>query len=125
MPWVGVGTVPEDDETGRPRSYRDHMGKRQWGVVFGILAAAAALAGAGVLLYEHWDSVVSAVFSPIGGLLAKALFGGKVLKVLAVVGFAVAAGTVAVRKKLRGSRDEPPELAPPVYGPPDPPAPVR
>jgi hypothetical protein len=101
------------------------MGKRQWGVVIGILAAVAALAGAGVLLYQNWDSAVSAVFSPIGGLVTKALFGGKVLKWVVAIGFAVAAGTVAVRKKLRGSRDEEPELAPPVYGPPEPPAPVR
>jgi hypothetical protein len=97
------------------------MGKRHWVAVAGAIVALAALACAGVLLYQHWHSVVSAVFSPIGGLVAKALFGGKVLKVILVAGFAVVAGGAAVRRAVRRSRDPEPEreaFAAPVYGPP-------
>jgi hypothetical protein len=109
------------------RLYRDGMGKRQWATVAGVLVALAALTGAGVLLVQHWDTVVSVVLSPIGGIVVKILFGGKLLKVLAVAGFAVVAGAVAVRRRLRRSRDPQPlgdPAAPPVYGPPEPPAPA-
>jgi hypothetical protein len=96
------------------------MGKRQWGIVAGWLAAIAGLAGAGVLVYLYWDSLVSVVLSPVGGLVVKVLFGGKLVKILVAVGFGVAAGAVAVRRKLRGSREPEPAaaIAPPVYGPP-------
>jgi hypothetical protein len=100
------------------------MGKRQWATVAGVLVTLAVLTGAGVLLVQHWDTVVSVVLSPIGGFLVKILFGAKTLKVLAVVGFAVAGGALAVRRKLRRSRDPEPlagAAAPPVYGPPEPP----
>jgi hypothetical protein len=100
------------------------MGKRQWATVAGVVVALAVSTGAGVLLARHWDTVVSVVLSPIGGILVKILFGGKLLKVLAVVGFAVVAGAVAARRKLRRSRDPEPLVdtaAPPVYGPPEPP----
>jgi hypothetical protein len=96
------------------------MGKRQWGIVAGWLAAIAGLAGFGVLVYLYWDSLVSVVLSPIGGLVVKVLFGGKLVKTLVAVGFAVVAGAVAVRRKLRGPREPEPAAAPPVYGPPEP-----
>jgi hypothetical protein len=98
------------------------MGKRQWGTVAGAIVAIAAAVGAGVLVYQHWDSLVSAILSPIGGVVVKVIFGGKVLKILLAVGLAVVAGIVAVKRKLRGSHEPEPgaDAAPPVYGPPEP-----
>jgi hypothetical protein len=60
------------------------------------------------------------VSAPCQRFVVKALFGGKVLKFVVAAGFAATAGVVAVRKKLRRGRDPEPELAPPVYGPPEP-----
>jgi hypothetical protein len=82
------------------------------------VAVVVALVGAGVLVYWQWDSIWAFVFSPIGGFVAKILFTGKALKVAAGVAFAVGAGLVAARKKLRRGNPEP-ELAPPVFGPPE------
>jgi hypothetical protein len=98
------------------------MGKRQWGIIAGWLVAIAAVVGAGVLVYQYWQSLLSLVLSPIGGLIVKALFGGKVVKFVLAAGFAVAAGVVAVRRKVRrgGDPEAEPEFAPPVYGPPEP-----
>lgn len=84
------------------------------------VAVVVALVGAGVLVYWQWDSIWALVFSPIGGFVAKVLFTGKALKVAAGVAFAVGAGLVAARKKLRRGNPEPEtELAPPVFGPPE------
>ena len=96
------------------------MGKRSWRTVAGLVVASGVLAGTGVLVYQHWHGLVAAVFSPIGGLVLKVLFGSKVLKFVVAFGFAATAGMVALRKKLRRSPE--PELAaaaPPVYGPPE------
>jgi hypothetical protein len=90
------------------------------------VAVVVALAGVGFLAYWQWDSIWAFVFSPIGGFVAKILFTGKALKVAIGVAFAVGAGAIALRKKLRRGEPEP-ELAPPVYGPPEedpPPAPA-
>jgi hypothetical protein len=84
------------------------------------VAVVAALAAVGLLVYWQWDAIWAVLFSPIGGFVTKILFTGKVLKVIAGVTFAVGAGLVAMRKKLRRETPEPePEYAPPVYGPPD------
>jgi hypothetical protein len=84
------------------------------------VAVLAALAGMGLLVHWQWDAIWAVVFSPIGGLVTKILFTGKALKVIAGVTFAVGAGVVAMRKKMRRGTPEPePEYAPPVYGPPD------
>jgi hypothetical protein len=118
---VDVAILPAGEESVPDRTYRDRMGKRHWVPVAWVVIALAVLSGAGVLLYQHWHSVVSVMLSPIGGLIAKVLFGGKVLKVFVVVGFAVLAGAAAVRRTLRRPSDPEPEpeaLAAPVYGPP-------
>jgi hypothetical protein len=96
------------------------MGKRQWGIFAGWLVAIAAVGGAGVLVYQYWESLLTLVLSPIGGFVVKALFGGKVVKFVLAAGFAATAAVVSVRRKLRRGRDPEPELAPPVYGPPEP-----
>jgi len=79
------------------------------------VAVIGCLAVVGVLVYWQWDPIWAFVFSPAGGFVAKILFTGKALKVIAGVAFAVGAGVVAVRRKLRRGPAEP-ELAPPVYG---------
>ncbi|WP_203928934.1 hypothetical protein [Virgisporangium ochraceum] len=94
------------------------------------VAVVAAIAGVGLLVWWQWDPIWSFVFSPVGGFVAKLLFTGKVLKVVAVAAFAAGAGWVAVRRKLRrGTPEAERELAPPVFGPPEeeasaPPAPT-
>jgi hypothetical protein len=98
------------------------MGKRQWGMLAGWLVAIAALVGAGVLVYQHWQSLLTLVLSPVGGFVVKALFGAKAVKFVLAAGFAATAGVVAVRRKLRrgGEPEAEPQFAPPVYGPPEP-----
>jgi hypothetical protein len=83
------------------------------------VAVVAAVAGVGLLVWWQWDPIWSFVFSPVGGFVAKILFTGKVLKVVAVAAFAAGAGWVAMRRKLRrGTPAVEQEHAPPVFGPP-------
>jgi hypothetical protein len=95
-------------------------------ILWTTLASAAALAAlgiAGLLVHRNWDSILTAVFSPVGGFVVKLIFGGKVIKWIAIGVFAVVAAVVAVRKRLSGDDDmadelTQPQFAPPVYGPP-------
>ena len=84
------------------------------------VAVMVGLAGAGLLVYWQWDPIWAFIFSPIGGFVTKILFSAKAMKVAVGAAFAVGAGWVAVRKKLRRDTPEPEQhLAPPVYGPPE------
>lgn len=85
-----------------------------------VVASVGVLAAGCGLVYWQWDSIWAFVFSPIGGIAAKVLFTGKAVKIVVGVAFAVGAGVVAVRGKLRRAAPEPPaQLAPPVFGPPE------
>ncbi|GAA0945705.1 hypothetical protein GCM10009558_061000 [Virgisporangium aurantiacum] len=82
------------------------------------IAVLVGLSAVGSLVYWQWDPIWAFVFSPVGGFVTKILFTTKAVKVVVGAGVAVAAGVVAVRRKLcRGTPE--PELAPPVYGPPE------
>jgi hypothetical protein len=84
------------------------------------VAVGVALAGVGGLVYWQWDPIWEFVFSPVGGIFAKILLTGKALKAVLVVAFAVGAGVLAVRRKLRRGAPEPEvRYAPPVFGPPE------
>jgi len=83
------------------------------------------ISAVGSLVYWQWDPIWAFVFSPVGGFVTKILFTTKAVKVAVGAGVAVAAGVVAVRKKLRRGTPEPePRFAPPVFGPPEEPPPV-
>ena len=90
---------------------------KKWVTAIAVLVGLSAV---GSLVYWQWDPIWAFVFSPVGGFVAKILFTTKAVKVAVGAGFAVAAGVVAARRKLRRGTPEPePEYAPPVFGPPE------
>ncbi len=90
---------------------------KKWVTAIAVLVGLSAV---GSLVYWQWDPIWAFVFSPVGGFVTKILFTTKAVKVVVGAGVAVAAGVVAVRKKLRRGTPEPePQFAPPVFGPPE------
>jgi hypothetical protein len=70
-----------------------------------VAVALILLAAVAALVYIGWDRIVDVIFSPIGGLLAKVVLTGKVLKIGAGVVLAIVAIVVGVTNHLK-KRDE-------------------